>query len=187
MIDRKYFYTMIREVNLFDHLTQLQVDSMNAILKECEDQGVKDLRQVAYILATAYHECYNPKHPETRLTPITEFGGEDYLMKKPYYPYYGRGFSQLTWLDNYKKEAKRLGLDLINHPEYMLSIPTAANSHVYCMTKGKYTGKRLSDYINDTKCNYFHSRKVVNGLDKAALIMGYAQKFEQCLKVAILV
>ena len=181
-IDKPKFYQRLREVKLFDKMTQGQVDSIDAILSECEKQGIDDVRQIAYILATPYHECYNPKKPETRITPIKEYGGEAYLKSKKYYPYFGRGFSGLTWLDNYKKEGKRLNLDLVNNPDLILDIPIAANSHVYCMSNGSYTGKKLSDYINDKKCDFLNARRIINGTDKAEQIAGYAQKFLTCLQ-----
>ncbi len=163
------------------NMTDLQTASVEAILKECQIQGVTDKRQISYILATAYHECHNPKHPELRLTPMKEFGGEAYLRSKRYYPYYGRGFSQLTWDYNYKKEAKRMGLDLINNPDLMLDLNTAANSHVYCMRMGTYTGKKLSDYITPSKLDFVNARRIINGIDKAAQIAGYASRFAKSL------
>lgn len=181
MINKVNFYACIRANGLFQKLTQKQVDSLDRIIFECERQGVEDIRQVAYILATAYWECYNPKHPETRLTPMKEFGSEAYLKSKKYYPYIGAGFSQLTWQDNYKKEGKRLGIDLLNHPDLILDIPTAANSHVYCMVHGVYTGRKLSDYINDEKCDFINARKIINGLNRAEEIASFAQKFLSCL------
>lgn len=181
MIDKVKFYACIRTNGLFTVLTQKQVDSIDALLNECEAQGLTNVQQVAYVLATPYHECYNPKKPETRITPIKEFGSVKYLTGKKYWPYIGRGFSGLTWLANYKKEGKRLGLDLINNPDLILDIPTAANSHVYCMIHGTYAGKKLSDYINDTKCDFINARRIINGTDKAELIMSYAQKFLNCL------
>lgn len=182
MINKVNFYAAIRDKGLFKTLTQEQVNSIDAILFECEKQGIEDVRQVAYILATAYWECHNPRKPELRLTPMKEFGGEAYLKGKKYYPYFGRGFSQLTWPDNYKKEGKRLGLDLMNNPDLILEISTAANSHVYCMVHGSYTGKKLSDYINASKCDFLNSRRIINGTDKASEIMAIAQKFLTCLQ-----
>ncbi len=181
MIDKPKFYQRLREVKLFDKLTQLQVDTIDAVLNECEAQGVSDVRQVAYIMATGYWEAHNPKKPELRLTPMKEFGGETYLKGKKYYPYYGRGLSQLTWDYNYKKEGKRLSLDLLTNPDLILDIPLAANSHVYCMKNGSYTGKKLSDYINDLKCDFAGARKIVNGTDKKDEIAAIAQKFLTCL------
>lgn len=182
MIDAEQFYLKLKSVGLFTDFTQAQVDTINAILSECDKQGVTDKRQIAYIFGTAYWECHNPKKPSLRMTPMEEFGGYGYLIKKPYYPYYGRGLSQLTWLVNYKKEGKRLNLDLVNDPNLILDIPTAANSHVYCMLNGVYTGRKLSDYINDTKCDYLGARKIINGTNKAAEIMAIAQKFESALQ-----
>lgn len=181
MIDKQKFYQGIRDKGLFKTLTQRQVDTIDAILNEVETQGLTDIRQVAYIFATAYWEAHNPKKSELRLTPIKEFGGEDYLKSKKYYPYFGRGLSQLTWDYNYKKEGKRLNLELLTNPDLILDIPVAANSHVYCMKTGAYTGKKLSDYINDTKCDFAGARKIINGVDKKDEIAAIAQKFLTCL------
>jgi len=175
-------FPKLKDNGLFTSFTQAQVDSINAILAECANQQVTDKRQIAYIMATAYWECHNPKHPELRLTPMREFGGETYLKGKKYYPYFGRGFSQLTWDYNYAKEQKRLGIPLLTNPDLILDVKTAANSHVYCMVKGIYTGRKLSDYINDTKCDYLGARKIINGNNKAAEIMAIAQKFESAIQ-----
>jgi len=181
-INKVVFYQSIRDKGLFKTLTDTQVKSIDSILFECEKQGVNDVRQIAYVLATAYWECHNPRKPELRMTPMREFGGEAYLKSKKYYPHVGMGFSQLTHLVNYQKESKRLGIDLVNHPELILEIPTAANSHVYCMVHGIYTGKKLSDYINANKCDFEGSRRIVNGVDKKAEIAAIAQKFLTCLQ-----
>lgn len=161
----------------------MQVESIHAIIEECDKQEITDMRQVAYIFATAYHECFNPRHPELRLTPMKEFGGDTYLKSKSYYPYFGRGFSQLTHSFNYKKEGERLGLDLLHHPDLMLDTNLAANSHVYCMKHGSYTGRKLSDYIMGTMCNFEGARKIINGIDRAELVAGYAKEFLKGLEL----
>lgn len=181
MINKVEFYKLLRDRGLFTVLSSQQVQSIDSILFEAEKQGIEDTRQVAYIMATAYWEAHNPRKPELRMTPMREFGGEVYLKGKKYYPYFGRGFSQLTWDYNYRKEAKRLGLDLMNNPDLILDIPIAANSHVFNMKTGGYTGKKLSDYINDKKCDFLNARRIINGTDKAAEIMAIAQKFYICL------
>jgi hypothetical protein len=45
-----------------------------------------------------------------------------------YYPYYGRGFIQLTWKDNYLTYGREIGMgdDLANHPELALDPHVAA-------------------------------------------------------------
>lgn len=46
--------------------------------------------QMAYVLATAYHETAHT------MKPVREMGGEKYLRSKKYYPYVGMGYVQLT-------------------------------------------------------------------------------------------
>jgi len=183
MIDQVKFYAGIRENGLFTKLTQKQVDTIDAVLLEIEKQGITDNRQSAYIFATAYWEAHNPRKPELRMTPMKEFGGEAYLKGKKYYPYFGRGLSQLTWDYNYRKEAKRLNIDLMNNPDLILDIPVAANSHVYNMKIGGYTGKKLSDYINDLKCDFLGARRIINGTDKKDEIAAIAVKFLAAMTV----
>mgnify|MGYP000863126929 FL=1 len=43
------------------------------------------------------------------------------------------------------------------------------------MYEGLFTGKKLSDYINIISEDYFNARKIVNGLDRADIIAGFAQ------------
>jgi len=50
------------------------------------------------------------------------------------------------------------------------------------MVHGSYTGKKISDYINDKKCDFVNSRRVINGKDKAEEIAAIAQKFLTCLQ-----
>lgn len=162
--------------------TQPQVDSINALVDEANKQGITLPAQLAYVLATTYHECYNPKYPEARMTPIKEFGGDRYLKSKEYYPYYGRGFVQLTWKTNYDKQGKRLGIDLVKNPDLALDPLYAANIAIHGMIKGSFTGKKLSDYITANKTDFQQARKIINGTDKMALIAGYASQFLRCIK-----
>lgn len=137
--------------------------------------------QLAYLLATAYHECHKPAQPELRMTPMKEFGGEKYLKSKDYYPYYGRGFVQLTWKSNYDKAGKRLGIDLLSDPDLALNPLYAADIMVYGMKHGSFTGKKLSDYINEREVDFLQARRIINGMDKSKLIADYACFFRDCL------
>lgn len=161
--------------------TELQVASIELLVAEFFRQGLVMKEQLAYLLATAYHECHNPAHPQKRLTPMKEFGGERYLKSKAYYPYYGRGFVQLTWKSNYDKAGKRLGIDLLQNPDLALEPVYAANVMVYGMKYGTFTGKKLSDYINDLEVNFKEARRIINGMDKSKLIADYALSFLDCL------
>ena len=165
MINRTQFFDNIK-TSFIAKLSQLQVDSINAILDEIEEQNVTDKRHIAYIFATAWHETAHT------LTPVTEYGGPKYLKSKKYYPYIGRGFVQLTWDYNYKKYSKIMGIDFVTHPDLVLEVKASAFILVHGMINGTFSGKKLSDY------NTFVSmRKIINGTDKAQLIAGIADRF----------
>lgn len=161
--------------------TELQITSIELLVAEGFRQQLVMKEQLAYLLATAYHECHNPAYPKQRLTPMKEFGGERYLKSKPYYPYYGRGFVQLTWKSNYEQTGMRLGIDLLKKPDLALDPVHAANIIVYGMKHGTFTGKKLSDYINAQKVDFLQARRIINGMDKSKLIADYALRFRDCL------
>lgn len=97
--------------------------------------------------------------------------------------YYGRGYCQLTGKNNYKKAGDFLGLDLINNPELAKTpISNAIKIILYGMHAGLFTSKKLSDYITDTKTDYFNARRIINGTDKATEIKGFAEKLEKCFE-----
>lgn len=173
-----------KEVGLFVVYSQRQVDNINLIIEKCNKYELTAV-QTAYVLATAYHEGYNPSVANSRITSIREFGGAKYLQSKKYYPYYGRGFVQLTWLENYRKESKRLGVDFVNNPDLVLNEEYASDILVHGMKNGSFTGKKLSDYINNATKDYDGARRIINGVDKKELIAGYAMKFEKCIDYEI--
>lgn len=171
-------------------LSQVQVDSVNAILASCAKHLITDKRHIAYILATALHE--------SRFKPIEEIGkgaglpygkmldiGGGPNKRKPYTSpnklFYGRGFVQLTWLSNYRAFGNMLKVDLVNRPELAMQIDIAAEILVIGMQKGMFTGARLIDSFNKTESDPFEARHIVNGNDKAALIAGYYDKILKTL------
>ena len=155
-------------------LSQPQVDTVNAILLSCENHGVTDHRQIAYIIATGIHECGLKPIPES----LGSRQGRKYNNPDPVtgQTYYGRGIVQLTWKDNYQTFGNLLHLDLIHNPDLALQIPTAAEIAVIGMKGGMFTGVGLSRYFNDTRTDAVNCRKVINGLDQANLIAGYYDK-----------
>jgi hypothetical protein len=60
-------------------------------------------------------------------------------------------------------------------------MPLAATVAVIFMQKGWYTGKKLSDYFNDTVSDPIKARKIINGTDKAQLIAGYYAEFLEAI------
>ncbi|WP_407977003.1 glycoside hydrolase family 19 protein [Brucella pseudogrignonensis] len=131
--------------------------------------------QMAYVLATAYHETAKT------MKPINEIGSEKYLRSKKYWPYIGRGYVQITWKNNYEKAGRILGIDFVSKPELLLQPKYAAPIIIAGVVEGWFTGKKLSDYITLQKSDFKNARRVVNGTDKAELIAGYANDYDKAL------
>jgi len=170
----------------FGPLNQGQVDGLNDLLDEMgADAAVTDLRWFAYMLATAYHETAHT------FQPIEEIGkgrGRPYGIpdRVTGQTYYGRGLVQLTWKRNYQTFSNLLGVDLVNDPALALDPGTAYKIMSIGMIKGLFTGKKLSNYINDQKRDYVNARRIINALDRANLIAGYAVKFEATLRGSLI-
>lgn len=198
--DRDKFYAAYR-LAYPSRLSQSQVDGLNTLLSFIEtDLNLTDIRHVAYMLATVKHECDNSWQP------ITERGARVYFNKYEAgtpigrrlgnitsgdgYRYRGRGYVQITGRANYKRMSDwlsmtRMGYDLVDFPELALQPDAAYFIMAEGMKLGGFTGKKLSDYINDVGCDYYQARRVINGLDRAETIAGYAQAIEKVLRASI--
>lgn len=175
-MNKEQFYTKV-VANLFNgNLSEKQQSGLSDILDEWDKQDNADIRLLSYVLATIYHETGR------KMQPIKEFGNEAYLRSKRYYPYYGRDLCQTTWDYNYKKVKDFTGIDVITNPDLIGQMPLAATVAITFMLKGWYTGKKLSDYFNDTKEDALNARRIINGTDKAELIQGYYSHFLDALK-----
>lgn len=186
MFDREVFFGYVRDEPFNGSLDQQQVDGQNLLLALYESNytgtPMNDVRWLAYILATVFHEC------ATTMWPITEYGSQSYLQGKPYWPYIGRGFVMLTWEDNYRRASQELGLvgprDLVEYPDLALDSLISARILFRGMAEGWYTGKRLDQYFNKSKDDPINARQIVNGNDKDELIAGYHQQFLVALETA---
>jgi hypothetical protein len=137
------------------------------------DRHHLDDRMFAYCLATAWHES------AFTMQPVVEYGGEEYLRSKPYYPWYGRGLVQLTWEENYRKQDVKLGLmdALIENPDLALEPKIATQILILGMADGDFTGKKLAQYFTDDLTDWYNARRIVNGTDKANDIAKYGELF----------
>lgn len=79
-----------------------------------------ELSQLAAIATIAVETAW-------RFEPIKEFGSEEYLQSKAYYPYFGRGFGQITWEDAYRKYGELLGIPLLQDPDKALDPDVSAS------------------------------------------------------------
>jgi putative chitinase len=153
----------------FGKLSQSQVDGINAVLKASEGLPV---RWRSYMLATAWHETKFTMRPVREAFWLTESWRRKNLR---YYPYYGRGYVQLTWKRNYEKAGKALGVDLVNYPDKAMDPEIAAKILRLGMTEGWFTQYKLGNQ------SYRDMRKIINGTDRMTVIASYAVKFEEAL------
>lgn len=198
----KKFFDTIRERVFGGTLTQGVVNTLNEILIYYKSE-VKEVnyRELAYILATAYHEAYshakNPQWLPVRegftstnvgaIKAVTKLYDRKIISKNYALPspkghsYYGRGLVQITFEYNYKKAGDKLGLDLVNNPDLTLNLDVAVKILVRGMLEGWFTGKKLKDYINSTKADYLGARRIINGVDARERIAKYAETFYDAL------
>lgn len=183
MFDRKRFFDAVRKTPFPGRLTRAQVAGMDAILDEWQRRGLTDMRWLAYMLATAFHET------AATMRPIAEYGkgrGRTYGHPDPLTgkTYYGRGFIQLTWKGNYETMGRLLGIDLVDRPDLALAPGHATAILFEGMIGGHFTGHRLADHLNDTRTDFVGARRIVNGRDRAERIARYAHDFLTALKTA---
>lgn len=171
-------------------LTLDRVAAMDGLLdKFAADPRWSDLRHVAYAFATMAAET------DWTFRPIREYGrgkGKAYGVKDPKTGevYYGRGYVQLTWKDNYQKASTKLGVDLVNFPDRAMEPEIAFEVMTLGMHEGWFAGDKkgrhtLSRWIGDGHCDYVGARRIINGTDHKDEIAGFARRFETALKAAM--
>lgn|GEM_PF-401019 len=193
------FFSYIRRAPFGGRLTQGQIDGINAILNEAAKRGTSD-EDTAYMLATAFHETGGRMQPvrenlnyktaaQIRKTWPSRFrnnasaepyvGQPQKLANEVYggrlgntepndgWFYRGDGLPQITGKTNFRKFGVMPGMNLLTSVRVMFD----------GMTKGMFTGKKLSDFFGNGKSDPVGARAIVNGTDKAKLIAGYYKNF----------
>ena len=189
-MNKTYFFNRVREAVFGGRLSETQLEGLKRVL-DYKDARYSHLtpRELAYILATTYHESARTMQPVretlassdaqaiTRLNAAYASG--KLKVSEPYWRdgWFGRGLVQITFKTNYDKFG-------IAKPEAALTWPVALDVLFQGMTRGMFSGKKLTDYIYDDVCDYINARRIVNGTDKAKLIAGYANAFLDALTQA---
>lgn len=171
-----------------------------------KDPEMKSLRWLAYILATSMHESNDTFQPvvegywikpdSKRVAALYEYYRKNNPgALKTIFPngktgtaYYGRGrVVQLTHSFNYRLASEKIYGDnrLFDNPDMIITDASCDLAVTFRgMLEGWFTGYRLNQFfpLSSNKANWRGARKIINGLDKATLIAGYAMKFYDCLE-----
>jgi hypothetical protein len=153
------------------------------------------LRHVAYLLATIRWETGHTFVPIKEQRASTAKQPDIAKLQDRYWStgFYGRGYVQITWRQNYanagqKLTGKRIAGKVIAvdsftmNPDAVLDPDVAYAIASGGMREGWFTTKKLSDYINDSKTDYRSARKIINGTDHAEDVAGFANQFELLLR-----
>jgi putative chitinase len=195
-MDRTNFFNAVRGTVFRPSLSQGQVDGCNAVLDAMDGDP---LAFTAYALATAYLETAHT------MQPVNEIGGDGYFFRM-YDPqgnrpdvaaelgntqpgdgalFHGRGYVQLTGRALYARAGSKIGIDLIGNPDLALVPVNAAKVMRSGMDGGWFTGRDFGSYLPSggrADVNAFtQARRIINGLDQAATIAGYALEFQTAL------
>jgi predicted chitinase len=172
------------------YLSAAQRNGLETLLAATEGLPI---RHRAYILATAYHETARTMQPVRETLAETDAEmvgrlerawqrGQLKWVRTPYWRFdadgktwAGRGYVQLTHVENYARAGAKLGVDLVADPNRALNPDLAARILVRGMREGWFTGAKLADQ------SYREMRRIVNGTDRADLIAEHAEAFEAAL------
>jgi putative chitinase len=196
LVDRNKFFTEYP----FRPLKQNQVDNLNFLLDKLDASVLLTrLSEYAYVLATIKHETADTFapieeaywiQPESRRIAVLKnmYRGRSTIIHPSGKMYTGRGYVQLTHIDNYIKmgcyvKEKFPEIDLAEEPERACEPEPAWIILEAGMSKGLFTGKKLSDYFTDKRTDFRNARRIINGMDRAELIKGYAEKYYNVLEL----
>jgi hypothetical protein len=185
--DPKPFFAALRAGILGPSLSKNEVSGCDAIVAAMDGSP---LAHCAYALATAYHETAATMQPVREAYWLTEAWRRKHLR---YYPWYGRGYVQLTWDTNYQRADLELTLNgaLVKNLDLALDPVIAAKIMRRGMdegwfagdSKGRHTLKRhLPPAGPATVAQFTAARRIINGTDKDTLIARHAIQFQSALQ-----
>jgi predicted chitinase len=203
-INRDFFFDHVRESLFKGSLHQSQLDGLLAILDKWEAESSKDDdRWLAYMLATTHHETGRAMQPVRETFAATDdeaikrlerawAAGKLPWVTTPYWrrdadgkSWLGRGFVQLTHRANYKKVGSAISVDLMTDPDRAMEVDTALKVMCVGMRNGLFTSAKLSDFFNASKENWVQARKIINGLESADLVAGYARTYYAAISYTV--
>jgi putative chitinase len=181
------FFGALRHGLMGPTLEQNEVGGCNAILTAMA--GVPRA-YCAYALATAWHETNATMQPVREAYWLSEAWRKKHLR---YWPWYGRGYVQLTWQTNYERADEELGLggSLLQNPDRAMELAIAAQVMRHGMIDGWFAGDRIGRHTlarhlpesgDASESQFTSARRIINGTDKALAIARHALQFQSALK-----
>lgn len=185
-MDKAKFYDIVRAGILGPKLEPDEVSGCEAILNAMQGTA---LSHCAYAFATAYHETARTLQPVREAYWLSEAWRKRNLR---YWPWYGRGYIQITWLPNYQKaDTACAAAGLIKTGELLANLDLAMRDDIAAlimrrgMLEGWFVpGRTLQRYLParlGTPAQFKEARRIINGTDKAESIAVYAMEFQEAL------
>lgn len=190
--DRSKFFDGYRQA--FGSLNQTQVEGLERLLWGVEtyhgwwdniDQTANAFAQIKGETAHSFHPCVEAFYLGDPTKPNYYTGNTDRVHRVQrgfrYYPHFGRGDIQLTWLENYRNFTvyvrkyfpelvtefeHRTGqtFDLVANPDQAFDGKISFAIMTIGMHLGKFrAGHSLDRYINANEVDHFNARDIVNG------------------------
>jgi hypothetical protein len=174
-LSKEVFFDSVEDSLFHGNLSQDQADGMDAVLTVWNKyRADEDPRYLAYMLATTYHET------SQEMQPIEEYGygkGMSYGTPDPQtgQTYYGRGFVQLTWRDNYAHADNEIAVQFpgvntnMEWQAHQALNPKVASAVMFLgMEEGWFRtrdGKPeiLARYFSNTVNDPYTARGIING------------------------
>ncbi|QZO05372.1 glycoside hydrolase family 19 protein [Agrobacterium vitis] len=198
-MDRAKFFAAVRTSLFGGALTQNQVNGITAILDTWQASTMTDLRWLAYMLATAFHETAQTMRPVRETRAATDKQAIAILdrswakgtmpwVKSAYWrigadgkSWLGRGYVQLTHKSNYNTLGNAIGVDLVANPVLAMREDIALKVMFIGMSEGLFTGVKLADFFHGTKTDWVNARRIINSTESASVVAGYGKAFHAAL------
>ena len=186
--DTSKFFDFLRHGLLGPSLSDNEVSGCNAITAAMIGTPIA---YCAYALATAYHETNATMQPVREAYWLSEAWRKKNLR---YWPWYGRGYVQLTWQANYERadEELNLGGTLITNLDRAMERDIAAKIMRRGMQEGWFAGnaagrhtlaRHLPETSKANEAQFKAARRIINGTDKDLLIARHALQFQAALSI----